>query len=133
MISPRIKCVVPCSNNWVVKKWSFSNAKFIFITFESCDKTCSKIEKQLVSISWLAKINKKWWMKNTEVVIRTFPQCYNLTLALRFWATKVCLQVGKISKIYLFGHPTGQATSWNANFEICSRYSLIKWYQFLSI
>ena len=53
VMSPRIKCVVPFSNN------CFPNAKFIFMTFESCDKTCSKIEKKLVSIGWVAKINKK--------------------------------------------------------------------------
>ena len=89
--------------------------------------------EKLVSISCVEKINKKWWMKNTEVVIGRFPQWYNLTLAPRFWATKVCLQASKISKICLFGHPTGRVTSWNANFENCSWYSLIKWYQFLSV
>ena len=89
--------------------------------------------KNLGSISWVVKINKKWWMKNTEAVIRTFPQWCNLTLASRSWATKVCLQASKVSKICLFGYPTGRANSWKANFEICSRYSLIKWYQFLSI
>ena len=46
---------------------------------------------------------------------------------------KVCLQGSKISKICLFGHLTGQATSWKANFENYCRYSLITWYQFLSI
>ena len=35
--------------------------------------------KNLGSISWVVKINKKWWMKNTEAVIK-FPQWCNLTL-----------------------------------------------------
>ena len=59
-------------------------------------------------------------------------QSCNLTLARRFWGTKVCLQGSKIFKICLFGWPTGRATSWKANFENYSRYSLIRWYQFLS-
>ena len=58
-------------------------------------------------------------------------QWCNLTFSRRFWATKVCLRASKISKICLFGCPTGWATSWKANFENYSRYSLIKWYQFL--
>ena len=57
----------------------------------------------------------------------------NLTLTWWFWATKVCLQVSIISKICRFGCPTGRATFWKANFENYSKYSLIKWYQFLSI
>ena len=61
------------------------------------------------------------------------PQCCNLTLAWWFWATKVCLQASKISKICLFGRPNGWATSWKVNFENYSRYSLIKFYQFLLI
>ena len=75
--------------------------------------------KNLVCISWVAKINKKWWMKNTEVVIRIFPQCYNIYIT--------CLTVLGNQSV------SGQATSWNANSEICSRYSFIRWYQFLSI
>ena len=53
-------------------------------------------------------------------------QWCNLTLARRFWATKVCLRASKISKICLFDCPTGRATSWKANFENYSRHSLIK-------
>ena len=34
---------------------------------------------------------------------------------------------------YMFGHPTGRATSWKAKFENYSSFSLIKWYQFLSV
>ena len=60
-------------------------------------------------------------------------QWCNLTLARWFWTTKVCLQASKISKICQFGHPNGQVTFSKANFENYSRYSLIKWYQFLSI
>ena len=60
-------------------------------------------------------------------------QWSNVTLARRFWATKVCLLVSKISKICLFGCPTGRATSWKANFENFSKYYLVKWYQVLSI
>ena len=44
--------------------------------------------------------------------------------------TRVCLRASKISKTCLLGCPTGQATSWKANFENCSRYSLIKWKSF---
>ena len=132
-MSQRIKCVVSCSNKWVVKKWSFPNAKFIFIIFESFDKTCFKTEKTWFLLAgWQKSIKYYECMKNTEAAIR-FSQWCNLKLAPRFWTTKVCLQASKISKICLFGHPTGQATSWKANFEICSRYSLIKWNEFLSI
>ena len=60
-------------------------------------------------------------------------QWCNLTLARWFWTTKVCLQASKISKICQFGHANGQVTFSKANFENYSRYSLIKWYQFLSI
>ena len=66
-----------------------------------------------------------WWGDS-------LTQWCNLTLAWRFWATKVCRQASKISKICLFGHLTGQATSQKANFGNFSRYSLIKLYQFLS-
>ena len=59
-------------------------------------------------------------------------QWCNLTLAWWFWVTKFCLQVSKISKICWFGLLTGRATFWKASFENYSRYSLIKWYQFLS-
>ena len=58
---------------------------------------------------------------------------YNLTLVRRFWATKVCFRASKISKICLFGRPTGRVTSWKSNFENYSRYLLIKWYKFLLI
>ena len=65
-------------------------AKFIFITFENYDKTCSKIEKTwFLLVGWQKSI-KKWWMKNTAVI--RFPQCCNLTFAPWFWAVKVCLQ-----------------------------------------
>ena len=60
-------------------------------------------------------------------------QWCKLTLTSWFWATKVYLQASKNSKICLFGCSNGQATSWKANFENYSRYSLIKWYQFLSV
>ena len=68
----------------------------------------------------------------SEAATRGVHWC-NLTLAKRFWVTKVCLWASKISRMCLFGHLTGWATSWKANFENCSRYYLIKWYQFLSI
>ena len=48
-------------------------------------------------------------------------QWCNLTLARRFWATKVCLRASKISKICLFGGPTRRETFWEANFENYSR------------
>ena len=51
VMSPRIKCVVPFSNN------CFPNAKFIFMTFKSCDKTCSKIEKK-TGFYWLGGKNQ---------------------------------------------------------------------------
>ena len=60
----------------------------------------------------------RWWRNNS--------QWCNLTLARRFWATKVCLWTSKIFKICLFGCPTRRAVSWKANFENYSRYSLIK-------
>ena len=60
-------------------------------------------------------------------------QWCNLTLARQIWATRVCLRASKIFKICLLGRLTGQATSWKAYLENYSRYSLIKWYQFLSI
>ena len=59
-------------------------------------------------------------------------QWCNLTLFSRFWATKMCLWASKISKICLFSRPTERATSWKENSEKYPRYSLIKWYQFLS-
>ena len=59
-------------------------------------------------------------------------QWCNLTFTWQFWATNVCLWASKISKICLFGCPTGWATSWKANVENYSRYLLIEWYQFLS-
>ena len=123
-------------------KFSKANAKFLFITFdESCDKTCSKIGKTCFPlVAWQKSIKNDEWkiQKQFEKYEKyrkniRFPQWCNLTLVPQFWATKVWLQASKISKICLFGHPTGRATSWKANFEICSRYSLIKWYQFLSI
>ena len=67
-------------------------------------------KKLFLLVQWaVAKINKKWWMKNPEAVTRRFSQWCNLTLIQRFWATNVCLQA--------FGHPTGRATCWKANFE----------------
>ena len=70
------------------------------------------------------------WMYNTQ---QTVHQWCNLTFARWFWATKVCLWARKISKVCLFGHPTGPVTFWKANFENYSRYLLIKCYQFLSV
>ena len=67
----------------------------------------------------------RWWWTNS--------QWCNLTLVRRFWGTKMCPRVSKISRIYLFGCPTGQVTSWKANFENYSRYSLTKYCQFLSL
>ena len=52
-------------------------------------------------------------------------QWYNQTLSRWFWPAKVCLQASKISKIYLFRCPAVRVTSWKANFENYSRYSLI--------
>ena len=60
-------------------------------------------------------------------------QWCNITLAQWFCVTKICLQLSKITKICLFDHLTGWATSWKANFEDYYRCYLIKWYQFLSI
>ena len=58
-------------------------------------------------------------------------QWCNLTLPWWFWATKVFLLASKISKICLSACPTRRATSWKANFENYSRYSLIKWYNII--
>ena len=69
-------------------------------------------------------------MYNTQQAV--YQWC-NVTLARRFWATKMCLWASKISKIRLIGRATGQVTSWKVNFENYSRYLLIKWYQFLSV
>ena len=63
------------------------------------------------------------WMYNTQQIV--YHWC-DLTLAQWFWGTKMCLWASKISKIHLFGRPTGWATSWKANFENYSRYLLIK-------
>ena len=71
--------------------------------------------------------------KEFKIKRNYLDQWCNLTLTRWFWGTKVCLQVSKISKICQFGCLTGQATTWKADFENFSRYSLIKWYQFLSI
>ena len=71
--------------------------------------------------------------KDSQRFNNSLFQWCNLTLAWRFWRTKVCLQVSEISKICLFGRPTRPTTSWKVNFENYSRYSSIKWYQFLSI
>ena len=60
----------------------------------------------------------RWWWTNNH-------WC-NLTLSRRFWETKVCLQVSKISKICLFGCPTQPATFWKAKFKNSSKYFLIK-------
>ena len=60
-------------------------------------------------------------------------QWRNLTLARWFWVTKMCLRTSKTSKRRLFGRSTGRATSWKTNFENCSRQTLIKRYEFLSI
>ena len=48
---------------------------------------------------------------HTNVMIFEKMQWCNLTLAQRFWATKVCRRASKISKICLFGPPTRWATS----------------------
>ena len=106
MMSPRIKCVAPYSNNWFViflkKKRSFSNAKIkaIYHFWKLWWNMFQNRKKWFLLVQWVAKINKKWWMKNPEAVIR-FPRWCNLTLIPQFWATKVCLQVSKISKICL--------------------------------
>ena len=43
----------------------------IFITFKSCDKTCSKIEKSwFLLIQWVVKINKKMMNENPDAVTR---------------------------------------------------------------
>ena len=72
-----------------------------------------------------------WWAQHVEIVF--YQQWCNQTLARWFWATRMCLRASKNSKICLFGYQAGCATSWKANFENYSRYSLIKWYQFLSV
>ena len=91
--------------------------------------------------TWKIKILKK--MKKAPGDITILQLCTqndnhirklcNLPLTQGLWATKVYLRASKVSKICLFGHQTGQATSWKANFENYSRYSLIKYYQLLSI
>ena len=48
--------------------------------------------------------------KNVTLRKKVKPVLY-LRLARGFWATKVCLRESQISKICLFGRPTGQATS----------------------
>ena len=60
-----------------------------------------------------------------------YHQWCNLTLAWQFWVTKVCLLASKISKISLFGRPTGQATFWEANIEnycISKNLTHFAWY-----
>ena len=91
--------------------------------------------------TWKIKILKK--MKKVPGDITILQLCTqndnhirklcNLPLTQGLWATKVYLRASKVSKICLFGHQAGQATSWKANFENYSRYSLIKYYQLLSI
>ena len=70
------------------------------------------------NLSWLDIFMMRWWWRNS--------QWCKLTLAQRFWVTKVVLWASKITKTCLLGCPTRQATSWNENFENYSRYSLIK-------
>ena len=53
-------------------------------------------------------------------------------LADGFWQPKCVYGRVKFPK-YVFGCPTGRATSSKANLGNYSRYSLIKWYQFLSV
>ena len=91
--------------------------------------------------TWKIKILKK--MKKVPGDITILQLCTqndnhirklcNLPLTQGLWATKLYPRASKVSKICLFGHQTGQATSWKANFENYSRYSLIKYYQLLSI
>ena len=91
--------------------------------------------------TWKIKILKK--MKKAPGDITILQLCTqndnhirklcNLPLTQGLWATKLYPRASKVSKICLFGHQTGQATSWKANFENYSRYSLIKYYQLLSI
>ena len=71
-------------------------------------------------------------MKNPEAVTRRFSQWCNLTFAQRFWATKACLWASKIFKICVW-LPDWANNFLKSNFENYARYSLIKWYQFLSI
>ena len=93
-----------------------------------CELTHITLSKMTQSLKIRAYL-----MQNFMELDMNLSQWCNLTLARWFWVTKVCLQVSKISQICLFGRLTGRATFWKANFENYSRYSLIKWYQFLSI
>ena len=60
--------------------------------------------KTLVQISTSTEVNH---LISKELYQKQNTVC-NLTW---FWATKVCLQASKVSKICLFSHPTGRATS----------------------
>ena len=51
------------------------------------------------------------FIKDSHRFNNSFFQWCNLTLAQRFWRTKVCLRVSNISKICLLRHPTRPATS----------------------
>ena len=115
------------------------------------NKRCFDQKRKLLLFFFSSNSSKraKGWIRSNQItlfvrkMIKTFlkgqygsnhiVQWCELTLAQRFWATNVCLRASKISQICLFGRPTGRATFWKANFENYSRYSLIKWYQFLSI
>ena len=98
---------------WESQKRISINTNNLFQSLSS--QTCSSL--------FLLKLHA--WMYNTQPIV--YQWC-NLTIAQRFWVTKVYLWASKIPKIRLLGCPTEQVTSWKANFENYSRYLLIKWY-----
>ena len=91
--------------------------------------------KKVISMNYGSSTSswKQWRSVRLDLILSMRNQWCNLTLAQKLWTTKVCLWVSKTPKICLFGHLIGQATSWKANFENYSIYSLIKLYQFLSV
>ena len=95
--------------NWLATSYTNKQLSFNFLQYHN--STCP-------NLSCLEIFMTRWWWTNS--------QWCNPTLSLRFRATKMCLRASKISKICLFGCPTGRETSWKANYEIYSKYSLIK-------
>ena len=95
--------------NWLAT--SYTNKQLFFNLLQYYNSICP-------NLSCLDIFMIKWWWTNS--------QWRNLTLVRRFWTTNMCLWASKISKICLFGFPTGRATSWNTNFENYFKYFLIK-------
>ena len=123
---PPAQCIV---HNLVHPRWNVGKVIFpgefrTFITMSFDINTVILLRQCSVSNSVLSG--------SQQSVVTNLPW-WNLTLARRFWAAKVCLQESKTSKVCLFGCPTGRATFWKPKFENCSRYSLIKFDKMVSI